>query len=312
MIAPVGFVCLGLLTGCTGDDSENRYVGYVEADWVYVAAPQSGWIISSPVTEGDVIVAGQTLFVLDSEQQQAQLAEASGRASQAEAQAQDINQGARPSEVSALEAQLQQAQAGLFRAENERKRILPLVAKGIESASRGDQIEADYKVAVAVVVAAQETIKTAKLAGRDQAKFAAAAAFQAAQSSQAQAQWQLDQRNVRSLIDGRVEELFHQPGEFVAAGAPLAALLASDGLKVRFYVPQAKLSAFSRGQSISVTADGAGSPVTATTTYIADRAEFTPPVIYSAESRGKLVFLVEASLPADSNLNAGMPVDISF
>lgn len=303
---------LGQLAGCSGSDAENQYVGYVEAEWVYVAAPQSGWVIESPITEGDQVQAGQILLVMDSEQQQAQLAEAAGRAAQADAQARDINDGARPSELRALEAQLGQAEAGLSRAKNDRMRTMPLVEKGIESASRGDQVEANYKIALASVAAAKEAINVAKLAGRDQAKIAASSAYQAAQALQAQAQWRLDERIVRSLIDGRVEEIFHKRGEFVAAGAPLVALLPRDGLKARFYVPQAKLTGIARGQSVDVIADGSDSPVSATITYIADNAEFTPPVIYSAESRGKLVFLVEASLPADSNLNAGMPVDISF
>ncbi|NNC99570.1 MAG: HlyD family efflux transporter periplasmic adaptor subunit [Gammaproteobacteria bacterium] len=305
-------LALGLYAGCSGAGNDQQFVGYVEAEWRYVAAPQSGWVIDSPITEGENISAGQVLVVLDDEQQQAQLDEAAGRASQAKAQAEDISNGARPSEIRALEAQLGQAEASLARAENERERIIPLVKKGIESASRGDQVEANYKIAKAAVTAAKEAINIATMAGREQARIAAASGHQAAQAAAKQARWRLDQRSVRSLIEGRVEEIFHHPGEFVAAGVPLVALLPNDGLKARFYVPQDRLTGIQRGQTVTVNADGAESAVSAVISHIADTAEFTPPVIYSAESRGKLVFLVEASLPVGNQLKAGMPVDITL
>jgi HlyD family secretion protein len=48
--------------------------------------------------------------------------------------------------------------------------------------------------------------------------------------------------------------------------------------------------------------------------FIADRAEFTPPVLYSKENRAKLVYLVEAK-PASADaakLHPGQPVDVTL
>jgi HlyD family secretion protein len=46
--------------------------------------------------------------------------------------------------------------------------------------------------------------------------------------------------------------------------------------------------------------------------FIATRAEYTPPVIYSREARAKLVFLIEARpTPEDAvKLHPGQPVDV--
>ena len=54
--------------------------------------------------------------------------------------------------------------------------------------------------------------------------------------------------------------------------------------------------------------------MSATVSFIADRAEFTPPVLYSKENRAKLVYLVEAKPEARVavRLNPGQPVDVSF
>src|SRR5205085_42793 len=54
--------------------------------------------------------------------------------------------------------------------------------------------------------------------------------------------------------------------------------------------------------------------VAASVTSGAAQAEFTPPVIYSKESRAKLVFLVEAK-PAEADapkLHPGQPVDVTL
>jgi len=250
------------------------------------------------------------------------LAAATARTAQAGAQAEDIGSGARPAEIRNLEAQKQQAEANLALAQAEHARVMPLVERGIESTIRGDQVVAAFDAAKAAVLAANEAINVANLAGRDQAQVAAAAAYQSAQATQAVAQWQLDQRTVRALIDGSVEEVFHRQGEFVTAGSPVLALLPSDGLKVRFFVPQARLAGLSVGQSVEVMPDGSEVAFSATISFIAATAEFTPPVIYSAESRDKLVFMIEATidttidttvdttLPANTNLHPGLPVDV--
>jgi HlyD family secretion protein len=52
--------------------------------------------------------------------------------------------------------------------------------------------------------------------------------------------------------------------------------------------------------------------VSAKITYISNEAEYTPPVIYSNETREKLVFMVEAHPSvADANrLHPGQPVTV--
>jgi HlyD family secretion protein len=63
-----------------------------------------------------------------------------------------------------------------------------------------------------------------------------------------------------------------------------------------------------------VACDSCGVPISATISFIADRAEFTPPVLYSKENRAKLVYLVEARPAPDiaARLNPGQPVDVTL
>ncbi len=300
----------GMMVACAPADNDGVYVGYVEAEYIYVAAPQAGWLQSLEVREGDEIGVGDLLFQLDQDQQKASYAEAAGRAAQADAQARDIATGARADEIAALEAQLEEAKARHTQAKAEMDRWLPLVEEGNASLARGDQVTADHKAAQARVKAAQEAIEVAKLAGRDAAQDAAAAASASAKAALDEADWRLGQRSIHAQVSGRVEEIHQRKGEFIRAGAPVVAILPRGNLKIRFFVPQADLMSVSVGAPVEISPDGADVPLDAVISHIASEAEFTPPVIYSAGSREKLVFLVEARLADSGLLRPGLPVDV--
>ena len=91
-------------------------------------------------------------------------------------------------------------------------------------------------------------------------------------------------------------------------------LLPPANVKVRFFVPETQLGSVKLGQKVSLRATVAPRTVGAAVTFIAPQAEFTPPVIYSKDSRAKLVFLVEARPePADAaKLHPGQPVDVTL
>jgi HlyD family secretion protein len=83
-------------------------------------------------------------------------------------------------------------------------------------------------------------------------------------------------------------------------------------LRVRFFVPQASLPQIKVGETVSVRPDGAAQPINATLNFISTQAEYTPPVIFSRETRANLVFMIEAKFsPADAaDLRPGQPVDV--
>jgi HlyD family secretion protein len=115
-------------------------------------------------------------------------------------------------------------------------------------------------------------------------------------------------------VAGVVTDTLFVKGEWVPAGSPVVAILPPANVKVRFFVPEPKLGAVKVGQKVSVACDACGNPLEATVSFVAPQAEFTPPVIYSKDSRAKLVFLVEARPdPADAaRLHPGQPVDVTL
>ncbi len=124
--------------------------------------------------------------------------------------------------------------------------------------------------------------------------------------------WSYDQKEQFAPADAQVHDTLYRQGEYVAAGNPVVMLLPPTNIKVRFFVPQGDLPKIKIGSTVSVQCDGAGHPYDATINYISTQAEYTPPVIYSRETRANLVFMIEAKFaPAEAvNLRPGQPAEI--
>ena len=130
----------------------------------------------------------------------------------------------------------------------------------------------------------------------------------------AQANWNLGQMKQEAPQAGLVYDTLFREGEWVAAGKPIVMLLPPPNVKVRAFVPETEVGALKVGQEARVEVDGVPDPFSGQISYISQRAEYTPPVIYSRESRSKLVFMVELRFdPAvASKLHPGQPVDVRF
>lgn len=301
-----------VLTACSDSDNTDPILGYVEAEWVYVAAPSSGWIVTGPPPEGSRFARGDLLFELDQDSAAHALEESQARLEQARAQSRNLLSGARDPELKRLQARLDEAEALLSYSRLEYERIARLVEKGLEQQANADRAETDLQVAKAAVAAARQDIEVAELAGRPEERSAAQAAADAARASMENARYQLRERSVEARLAGRVTEIFYRAGEFVKQGDNVIAVLPDDGLKVRFNVPQAALAQLQVGAPIEVHADGMAQAIRGTISYIADDAEFVPPVLYTRETRQKLVFLIEAQVPVAEGLHPGLPVEVSW
>lgn len=102
---------VSLFWGCTASYDGNTFVGYVEGEYIYVSSPQPGWLVSTPFVEGDTVRVGDVLFELDTELEKLQVEEAMGRSRQSRAQLDNLETGARPAEIAALQAKLEEAEA---------------------------------------------------------------------------------------------------------------------------------------------------------------------------------------------------------
>ena len=126
------------------------------------------------------------------------------------------------------------------------------------------------------------------------------------------ARWRLAQRHVVSPVSGVVADTLAEPGETLAAGAPVVSLLPPENIFVRFFIPEPALASVHQGDQVAILCDNCPADLKATVSFIAPQAEYTPPVIYSESTRGKLVFQAEArTKPSQASLlNPGQPVTV--
>lgn len=311
-LAVLGLIGLGLWYFWPAGQTE-QWLGYVEAETMYIAAPVSGRLAQRNVDRGSPVSAGTPLFSLDPESTDADTARLEAQVTAAQAQAADLAQARqRAPELAVSQAAAAQAQALLTKAAQDFARIDALARKGFASRAQLDAARAARDAAAAALAQTRAQIASGELTAGRAAQIGAADAQIASAAAALRGQRQR-QREIAPLAPaaGVVEQTFYNPGEWVPANAPVVAVLPDAKRKLRFFVPQDRIAALHPGSAVRFTCDGCGAARSVKVTWISPRSEFTPPVIYSEHARAKLVFMVEALLPADAKpLPPGLPVQV--
>lgn len=299
--------------GCSAGSS-GTIQGYAEGEFIRVASPIAGRLDRLAVQRGATIKAGEPLFVLERESEEAAVREAEGRLRRAEALLENIKKGGRPTEMEALESQRAQAEAALSLATANLSRVEKLFADGLVSRERLDEARTTRDREKDRVAELAALVETGRLGGREDEIRAAQAEAKSARAAADQARWRLGQKSVESPAGGVVTETYFTPGEWVPAGSPVVEILPPGNIKVRFFVPEPRLGSLRIAQPVEFHCDGCGTTVPGTISYISPRPEYTPPVLYSKENRHKLVFLIEAVPSPDgaARLHPGQPVDVTL
>lgn len=289
---------------------EPAWQGYVEAEFVDLGAEETARLVAVAVERGDRVREGDSLFRLDDADAAAAREQAQARLAAAEAELADLQTGRRPEEIAELEAQRDAAQATRDAARADYERQSQLVSRQVISQSAAEEALERYRVAEARLAEAQHRLEVARLPARPDRIEAARMNTEAARAALAGAEARLARLAGTAPVEARVEEVLFRARELVPAGRPVVRLLPPGNLKVRLFLPQAELGRIDVGDWLEVRCDGCPRPVPATVSFIAEEAEFTPPVIFSVNARQKLVFMVEARPRVADGLKVGQPVDV--
>jgi len=286
-------------------------VGYVEGEYVLIAPVETAQITAVAVRRGDRITAGQPLVEMERRDAEIAVADAKAAHAAAESQLADLRQGRRPEEIAVIAASLDSARSQEAVAEREFARQQDLFRRGITTQSQFETVSSDLDVAKARVAEAEANLAVANLPARADQIRAAEAALDQARASEAAAEWRLAKRTLQSPKPGAVYDVIRNPGEVAGPQAPVLSVLPDDAVKLRLYLPEVALSQVAPGTVLTVRCDGCGAGMTATVNYVAPDPEFTPPVIYSLETRNKLSYLIEARPdPGSTALKPGQIVDV--
>ena len=290
------------------------FQGYIEGEFLYIAAPLAGNLITLAGQRGATVEKGTALFTLDPEPEATAVREAQARLHSAQARLDDLQKGQRPLEIQAILARNKQAEADLKLAELEQARYETLFRQKVIQKEILDNARATTQRNQARLEEITSQLQIAQLAAREDLISAAEAEVAIAKANLDKQQWWLTQKQVTAPQTGQVVDTFYYEGEWVPAGSPVLSLLPPERVKVRFFVPELLRATIQMGQPVRLNCDGCAPNLTATINYLAAQAEYTPPIIYSRESRAKLVYQVEATLAQDIavKLHPGQPVAVQF
>jgi HlyD family secretion protein len=305
-------VLLALILGACSASHGASYQGYVEGEFLYMGSSQPGRLEHLAVTRGQTVEQGTPLFTLEAIAEKAEQHQAQQQLAAAEAQLADLETGKRPPEVAVIQAQLAQARAAARKSALQRERDEAQHRSGGISREQLEATLAQASTDAARVNELESQLEVARLPGRDQQLKAQSRQVQAARAVLDQADWRVGEKTVAARQAGLVYDTLYREGEWVAAGNPVVRMLPPQNIKVRFFVPETLLGSLSVGRKVSLHCDGCAAEVPATVTYVSAEAEYTPPVIYSNETRGKLIYMIEAHpTPEDAvKLHPGQPLEV--
>lgn len=247
------------------------YQGYVAGEFRYISSNFQGVLKKLAVRRGDHVQDGQHLFTLDPLPESALLAQATAQVQQAQ---EVVKQG--------------QANFDLMQTIYQRQR--KLIVQSATSIQQVDISRGNFEQARAQLDHALAQLKSA-------------------QAQLLQANWGKEQKTIFSPTAAQVFDTYYLPGESVAPNRPVVSLLAPQDIKIVFFIPEKDLSRIRLNQTVTITCDGCSKDLRAQVNYISPQAEYTPPVIYSNETRDTLVFKIEAR-ETNHVLHPGQPVSV--
>ncbi|MBD2101471.1 HlyD family secretion protein [Leptolyngbya sp. FACHB-261] len=239
--------------------------------------------------------------------------------------------------LAAAGAQLVEAQSSLKLALIRQRRTRELFSQGAVSAQQRDEDDAQVETAQARVNAARQQVQASRgslaqsRSTLQNPSIRAAAALEIqrqmaqartdisvaqqqirdAQATQAQIQANLNYLVIKSPLSGSVITRSVEPGEVVAAGAPLLTVVNLNRLYLRGFIPEGQIGQVRVGQTGRVYLDSfPDQPLEATVTRVDPKASFTPENTYFQKDRVTQVFGVELTLKDPQGFaKPGMPAD---
>jgi HlyD family secretion protein len=288
-------------------------VGYVEGEFVLLAPIEVAEVATVTVQRGDRVTPGIPLATLERGDAEIAVAQAEAALAQAQAQLANLRLGKRPEEIAVLEAAVTSSVAQLAEAHRVFARVSDLRDRGISAQADYDRASTAVTTAEAAVGQSKANLAVGGLSARPEEIRAAEFQVKQASAELDQARWRLGKRDIVAPAPGRIDDVIRNPGDLAGPSSPVISMLPDGAVKLKVYVPEPSFASIAVGAQLKVRCDGCPPDLRARVSYVSPDPEFTPPVIYSLETRQKLVYLVEARPEnAASMLQPGQIVDVDL
>ena len=260
LIALLAVVVIVAIVGIIALRPEKTLIqGEAEAAEYRVSGKVPGRIEMYLYEEGEQVKKGDTLVIIYSPEVEAKKAQALAARDMAEAVNQKAKNGARSEQVQGAYELYQKAKAGEEIYRKSYERVQRLYDKGVVSAQKRDEVEAQYKAAEATVKAARSQYQMALAGAREEDKAAAEAQVARVDGILQEVAAAEAEKYLLSPCDGEVSELFPKVGELVGQGSPVMSIVDMTDVWFTFSVREDMLDKFPMGGMIEVNIPALGS-----------------------------------------------------
>ncbi len=220
--------------------------------WGTARAERPGVVQKIYVHRGQEVRAGESLVTLDTRQLSADLAGATAKVQQAEAEQQVVNQGGRSVDTTEIDTSLSKVRLDLATAQRDLDTLRRLEAR--HAATRKEVQDAQEHVnQLQLQIQSLDKRRAALVTQPDRA--AAEARVREAQAAETAARSNVAMAVVRAPIAGTVYQFDLQPGSFLQAGDLVANVGRLDRVRVRVYVDEPDLGRVGVGMPVTISWD---------------------------------------------------------
>ncbi len=253
LIALLAVVVIVALVGLLALRPEKTLIqGEAEAAEYRVSGKVPGRVEMYLFDEGEQVKKGDTLVIIYSPEVEAKKAQALAAREMAEAVNEKAHNGAQREQIAGAYELYQKAKAGEEIYRKSYERVQRLFDKGVVSAQKRDEVEAQYKAAVATVRAAKSQYDMALAGARKEDKAAAEAQVARVDGILKEVAAAEAERYLLSPCDGEVSEKFPKVGELVGQGSPVMSIVDLTDVWFTFAVREDMLSKFAMGSTVTV------------------------------------------------------------
>lgn len=249
--------------------------GEAEATEYRVSGKVPGRIEEFRADEGEYVRKGDTLVILDSPEIRSKIAEANAAKAAAVAQRNKAYNGAQKEQITGAYEMWQKALVGEDVMRKSYERIKTLHDQKVVSDQKYDEVEAQYKAAVATSAAAKSQYDLAVKGARQEDKDAAVALVERANAAVELVNAYLDEINLTSPANGIISDRYPKVGELVGQGSPIMTIQDLDDMWFTFNIREDRLHSLKSGDKVQLTVPALDNrKVTATVYYIAVRESY--------------------------------------
>jgi len=249
--------------------------GEAEATEYRVSGKVPGRIEAFYADEGQQVHKGDTLVLIDSPEIRSKILEAQAAKAAAVAQKDKAMHGARQEQIVGAYELWQKAAVGEEVMRKSWERIRTLHEQKVVSDQKYDEVEAQYRAAVATTKAARSQYAMAVHGARQEDKDAAVALVERADAAVQLVNAYREEIKLVSPADGIVSNRYPKVGELVGQGSPIMTVQDLSDMWFTFNIREDRLHGMQNGQHITLSIPALdGREIGATVYYIAARESY--------------------------------------